>query len=138
MAIEIKGLWSSIRPVNEGEPPPLDLSREGWIDIRTYEPLTGAITGYYVNIRAQTTEPLEGFFRFVGSGSYTLTMQHRAGSYMRLYEGCVAATQEGDFPVFIIAGQWRNLPDSDVVRAGSSTASAADGQEDGTWVATKP
>lgn len=138
---KIIGVWSSIRPTTDGEES-ADMRVDGYIEIKHRDPDTGIVSGFYRDEEARsTTELLTGQVVLVNSHFY-MNLQHPVGEGVtRFYEGEFV---HDDGTVQLVAGKYYDRFESnetgDVPVAAASTDSLAalDGQENGTWVATKP
>jgi hypothetical protein len=150
---DVTGVWSSIRPTNAGDSTSADMTVDGYMEITSRDPDTGEITGYYRD-PGPTSRVLgmTGHVNFSSDGSYTIDLQHPVGAgVIRHYEGKLATFENSDFPVQIVAGKYRDTietggggssttfgEDSCRVPAMSSNLTLNGGQDNGTWVATKP
>ena len=150
---DVTGVWSSIRPTNPGDSTSADMTVDGYMEITSRDPDTGEITGYYRD-PGPTSRVLgmTGHVNFSSDGSYTIDLQHPVGAgVMRHYEGKLATFENSDFPVQIVAGKYHDTIEPQ--GGGSSTTFSEDqcgapvmssnltlsgGQDNGTWVATKP
>ena len=150
--IDITGLWSSIRPTNNGVDS-ADMSVDGYIEITEANSTTGVVKGYYRNEEPLSqTRLLSGEVTLLGSEMY-LKLNHPLGvGRKRNYVGKLVAS---DNQVKIVAGRYydetvvngngASVPVADSAPAPEAptttttfSATAASGQENGTWVATKP
>lgn len=142
----ITGVWSSIRPTNNGEGS-ADMTVDGYIEIKRQDPLTGAVMGFYRDPEPRsTTELVTGKIVSENSRSF-IKLSHPLGDgFTRSYEGELVATDgEVAWGVQIFAGQYTDRPDSapsplpaSAAGAPVSIAASDSGQDNGTWVATKP
>jgi len=140
----ITGMWSSIRPTNNGDDSPADMTVDGCIEITGRDPRTGEISGYYNDSGSRSRQEMTGRVTFVLPNSFTIALSHpvREG-ITRYYEGqLVAVDDNDDFGVQIVAGRYRDVIEdpeaSGVTPASASFAPLDGGQDNGTWVATKP
>jgi hypothetical protein len=146
------GMWSSIRPTNNGDDSPADLTVDGYMEITGGDPGTGEITGCYRDPgEYSSVTAMRGRMSFILPNSYRITLSHpvREG-VTRYYEGQLVATDNDDFGVQIVAGRYTDVrddirvldaavaADSGATVAADSFAPASGGQDNGTWVATKP
>lgn len=150
--IDLTGVWSSIRPTNNGVDS-ADMSVDGIIEITETDSATGEIKGFYRNEeRLSETRLLSGEITAVGS-DLILKLNHPLGvGRKRNYVGKLVAS---DNQVKIVAGRYYDetvvngngapVPVADPAPAPevpttttSFSVTAANGQENGTWVATKP
>jgi hypothetical protein len=150
--IDITGLWSSIRPTNNGVDS-ADMSVDGYIEITEADSNTGVVKGYYRNEEPLSqTRLLSGEITRLGSEMY-LKLNHPLGvGRKRNYVGKLVAN---DGRVKVVAGRYYDetvvngngapIPVADPAPAPEAptttttfSATAASGQENGTWVATKP
>lgn len=141
---DIMGVWSSIRPTNNGADASADMTVDGYFEIRTRDSATGDVTGFYwgPGIRNAPQE-MTGRVTFSGPNAYDITLSHPVGERVtRHYEGqLVAMDNNDDFGVQIVAGRYRDDVDETVVSgptAAMALVSSSGGQDNGTWVATKP
>ena len=150
---DVTGVWSSIRPTNPGDSTSADMSVDGYMEITSRDPDTGEITGYYRD-PGPTSRVLgmTGHVYFNSDGYYTMDLQHPVGAGVtRHYEGKLATFENSDFPVQIVAGKYHDTIEplggassttfgEDSCRAPmmSSNLTLSGGQDNGTWVATKP
>lgn len=139
---KIKGVWSSIRPTTDGEVS-ADMRVDGYIEIKHRDTETGRVTGFYRDEEPRsTTELLTGQVVLVNSHFY-MNLQHPLGEGVtRFYEG-EFVHDDGD--VQIVAGKYYDVfetngdGDATVAAAATDSFAALDGgQDNGTWVATKP
>jgi hypothetical protein len=148
---DVTGVWSSRLPTNEGDG--TDMTVDGIIYIQRMDAATGLITGQYKD--PGPTSPLwemTGHVNFSSDGFYTIDMSHPVGSGVtRHYEGKLATFENSDHPVQIVAGKYYDTIDSEQSSFTPDTESSCDGlmmtasavtlsggQDNGTWVATKP
>jgi hypothetical protein len=146
MAFNFLDKWSSIRPVGyepaairseNYDPPQLDLTRNGLIDIDYVDPITGEVRGSYKDLTVlehPVTVSLSGVVRFIGNNTYSIVLSHEdppRSADKIVYEGLTVALDDTDRGFFIVAGTFRR------VRANRDIA-VAPGQDEGVWVATKP
>lgn len=148
---DIMGVWSSIRPTNNGGDTSADLTVDGYFEIRRCDPDTGKFTGFYwgPGIR-NSPEEMKGSVIFESPTSYKIELSHPVGDQItRKYEGkLVAMDNNDDFGVQIVAGRYRDEVYDDVdervnsdngtVTRTSALMAGNGGQDNGTWVATKP
>lgn len=140
---EITGVWSSIRPTNNGFDRSADMTVDGFIQISHLND-DGEITGCYRDPGSHSwVHALSGRVTPISSNSYRMDLSHPVGEGVtRRYEGrLVAMDNNDDFGVQIVAGSYRDVIDPEVSYdsiATPSVSSSNGGQENGTWVATKP
>jgi hypothetical protein len=155
---DVTGVWSSIRPTNPGGTNSSDMTVDGYMEITSRDPNTGEITGYYRD--PGPTSPvlvMTGHVYFTSDGYYTIDLHHPVGGGVtRHYEGKLATFENSDFPVQIVAGNYHDTIDPSGPSSTSpspssivgedpcgaplmmSTMALSGGQDNGTWVATKP
>jgi hypothetical protein len=141
---DITGVWSSIRPTNNGVDS-ADMTVDGYIEIRERDPNTDEIRGFYRDEEPRSkTELVTGRVIFLDSRFYITLSHPLSDGVTRFYEGQLVAT-DGD--VQIVAGNYYdrlvsngngNGNNSGAAIASDSFAALDGGQENGTWVATKP
>jgi hypothetical protein len=142
---DIMGVWSSIRPTNNGNDTSADMTADGLFDISRPDPVTGEITGHYWSPgRRSAPQEVTGRVTFISPDSYEITLSHPVRERVtRHYRGrLVAMDNNNDFGVQIVAGRYETEIDETEVSGATATATFAfvtdGGQENGTWVATKP
>jgi len=138
---DITGMWSSIRPQNDGDN--TNMSPEGYIEITGRNPGTGEITGSYRDPAGTSIQEIHGRVSFVLPNSFRIAFSHPVTEGItRYYEGqLVAIDDNDDFGVQIVAGRYTDVIDEPETLAAGATDSAIaldGGQANGTWVATKP
>jgi hypothetical protein len=142
---DITGVWSSIRPTNNGDNSPVDMTADGYIEIRSRDARTGEITGFYTDSGRSPVRNLRGRVTLMVPNSFRINLSHpvRPG-ITRHYEGqLVASDDNDDFGVQIVAGRYSDVIEDSEVSGTTTTSSSAlvaadGGQDNGTWVATKP
>jgi hypothetical protein len=140
---DITGTWSSIRPTNNGKDS-ADMTVDGYIEIS--KPFgRGEIRGFYRDSRPHSeTKEMKGHFTSILPNSYNIELSHAMGEGVtRYYYGqLVAIDGNDDFGVQIVAGRYSDVVDdthdSDAPGAPDPVGALDSGQENGTWVATKP
>lgn len=142
---DITGTWSSIRPTNNGDDTSADMTVDGYFNITRRDEVTGDVSGFYWGPGLRNApQLLTGRIIFNGNNSYAMTLEHPVGERVtRHYEGqLVAMDNNDDFGVQIVAGRYDDRVNPIVGADGTVTASFAltssGGQDNGTWVATKP
>ncbi|HZI86996.1 MAG TPA: hypothetical protein VFD48_09190, partial [Pyrinomonadaceae bacterium] len=138
---DITGMWSSIRPQNDGDN--TDMTPEGYIEITGRNPGTGEITGSYRDPARTVVQDIHGRVSFILPNSFRIAFSHPVTEGItRYYEGqLVAIDDNDDFGVQIVAGRYSDVFDEPPLLAAGATDSAtavSGGQANGTWVATKP
>lgn len=140
---DIMGIWSSIRPRNNGADASADMTVDGYFEIRTRDAATGDITGFYwgPGVRNAPRE-MTGRVTFNAADAYDITLSHPVGERVtRHYYGqLVARDNNDDFGVQIVAGKYSDNVDETVVSGPTAAplGGSSGGQDNGTWVATKP
>ena len=134
----IKGRWSSIKVVNQRDR--LGLDRNGVVQIVEVDEQTGEITtGYYTDVDTLERVDLDGHVRFVGTGVYSLSLNHPDPDVpldTLYYEGQIVISDDG---IIIVVGNFRTEHGSDPVdNSTAKTQVLVDAQEEGVWVLTKP
>jgi hypothetical protein len=142
---DINGMWSSILPTVRDGDSSADLSVNGYIEITGGDPRTGEITGCFKDSgEYSSVTKMRGRVTFIVPNSYRITLSHQLREGVtRCYEGQLVAIDEDDFGgVQIVVGRYMDVNDDTEVSsfAAPTTPSVAlsGGQENGTWVATKP
>ena len=141
---DIMGIWSSIRPTNNGADTSADMTVDGYFEIRTRDAATGDVTGFYWGPGVRNApQEMSGRVTFNGPNAYNITLSHPVGDRVtRHYHGrLVAMDNNDDFGVQIVAGRYSDNVDETVVSgttAASALTASSGGQDNGTWVATKP
>ena len=151
---DVTGVWSSIRPTNNGDNTSADMTVDGIIHITRRDPDTGVVTGFYQD--PGTSSPLRamtGHVNYTSDGYYTIDLSHPVGTGVtRHYEGRLATFDDsGDFPVQVVAGRYTDVVNTNGRSSTthvegscngapvmSDALALSGGQDNGTWVATKP
>jgi hypothetical protein len=151
---DVTGVWSSIRPTNNGDNTSADMTADGIIHITHRDPDTGVVRGFYQD--PGTSSPLRemtGHVNYTSDGYYTIDLSHSVGTGVtRYYEGRLATfDNSGDFPVQVVAGRYTDVVNTNGTSSTthvegscggapimSDALALSGGQDNGTWVATKP
>ena len=104
---DIRGSWS-LRRLTPGDGSASDLSVDGFIQIDGSDP-SGAIRGFYADLRSQTVVSVTGTLTHIAPNSYRMELRHSTGNGItRQYTGQLIEMQEGDPGIQLVVGRFRH------------------------------